>query len=1571
MNGSQDDPFNWDEEQVAQMLGAANCPWSRDPASVAVKAREELIDGATLLKFEHTIPRQEFMDCLGIKLTRHKSALTETIFRLQSVSKGYYQWKQKFDQQQSGFQEDPETSAENGPSSALEAATQIQAKDLQPPKPEVRSSRGNRSPIEDNDPYSPKLEAQPSEFTPLPNPSPSNNLETRPSSGGIEPSMGSSPSLPIPNAVRHTEHGSDKERASKRRRVVPITMSTRPLGISSAFLPTEADNPDLQKYLEPSDDNNGLPWESAPRDAYLGDGGMSKSSIKSPFKTLSTRIVDFGDGAFTTLLHNHLPPGRRITVYNRTKRLLLKNSRKEGLLKDEVVLMRSPTPSEDEHDDDKLVDFDLLDDFDEETQNEIAKEKAEQERSQGLGSRSLSREQVEAILDEAIEEMTRHWEETKLLKYRRKAHRQWHAAKSRVAGKKQKVLKAREDAKLYNDRIKRLRGEILDQTWHKSADVRNQARILEQNLEDQLYNTWFAEMLDSRNPPPKPDTVPRPRRPTIRELDDTLEEEILDSSDEDDFVVPDDESGLYDGEPMDITHDSALPDPGSPSPSIKEESTYVDLTQLDTPVKASRSQQKPSYIDLTSPMKSQDASDHSPIDGNQTEVDLTVPSQTLESFLPPPLDKLGSMEQIGNVKEDYWANENDRWRLAICMIYKLPHARRTALLELVHGKPLDDIWKESVHTQLSTPLTKLPSSGAVTSAVTAFDLTRVFLSFTKCKLVSISKTGNMSKKHKRRLGEARPIWFEIFCRFIDDAAGLFPQDSQIYRMNDPAEFSWEDSDEENLLFDGEDTQSQRRKPIAKEIIQNKEAVDLREREFQRQREQEARRQVLRARVANFLPRDQTRLIINESKREDQPFVYVNEDIGRQIMDHQVDGVRFLWNQVILDAKTRQGCLLAHTMGLGKTMQVITLLTAIAETAQSEDEAMSAQIPPDLRKSQTLILCPAPLVDNWMDELLMWAPEGVLGQLRKISATTPPEERLPTVEAWATGGGILVIGYPMIKQVLSNSAEAKRLIIDKPNIVVADEAHKMKNKKTNIHAACQGFRTKTRIALTGSPLANHVGEYYVMIDWVAPNFLGPEAEFREVYAKPIQEGLTVDSTRGEQRVAIKKLQALKETVAPKVNRMTVNECLKDVLPQKHEFVISVPPTPLQSKLYASYIDCFMQDYVSGPLFAKVNSLGLICNHPRCFQKRIKEVQEKMGAAANPNEVLPSFPKSVIQPALKELQQSNLTDIDLSYKTKLLTIILDEARKAGDKVLVFTQSIPTLEYLADLFKMQKRKVYELSGKTPIASRQNMTKMFNTGNQEVYLVSTTAGGEGLNLQGANRVVIFDFKYNPVHDQQAVGRAYRIGQSKEVYVYRFVVAGSFEEDLQNRHVFKTQLASRVVDKKNPISWGKRKGDLFHHIEDRPVTDLGPFLGKDIILDKLIQCQNSIRSIVSTDTFEEEEPTVELTQAERQEVDELVFRLTKPEEYQKLQQQRYIESQQREQALLLATRLQHLPGLALSSALDQQTYSTTNVSSETGQPSNSGLEKIADAIKQGQQDAIPTNATTDAHSKVCFAKAS
>lgn len=559
----------------------------------------------------------------------------------------------------------------------------------------------------------------------------------------------------------------------------------------------------------------------------------------------------------------------------------------------------------------------------------------------------------------------------------------------------------------------------------------------------------------------------------------------------------------------------------------------------------------------------------------------------------------------------------------------------------------------------------------------------------------------------------------------------------------------------------------------------------------------------------------------------------------------------------------------------------------------------------------------------MDELLTWAPRDILGDFRCVTSSLKLHERLATIAQWYENGGVLIVGYEMFRMLIKNKQtrngipladeEHKRVqqeLLEGPTIIIADEAHKMKNATASLTEAANRFKSSSRIALTGSPLANNVEEYHTMIDWVAPNYLGPVKEFRAKYVVPIQDGLWQDSLSSDRRKALKMLGVLREDIAPKVHRADISVLRNDLHP-KTEFVITVPLTDLQKKAYSLYVKSMSSgkdhartkdgEITQSTLWHWLAILLLICNHPHCFYQKLNERKgdAKMEAAragfshpdsrdpADNEEApaqLPDNPNLKVGASQQLIQEemslfqaegADIQSIQSSNKVKILCQILDASRDVGDKVLVFSQSIPTLNFLQEVFIEQNRKFCRLDGKTKMSTRQTLIKDFNAGTDEVYLISTTAGGLGLNLYGANRVVIFDFKFNPIMEEQAVGRAFRIGQKKETFVYRFVAGGTFEETVHNKTIYKTQLASRVVDKKSPIAHAKNSvSEFLFEPKEVEQKDLSEMKGMDPkVLDYILASQkddSTIRAIVKTDTFERDDDD-KLTAEEQKEVDRIL----------------------------------------------------------------------------------------------------
>jgi SNF2 family DNA or RNA helicase len=1261
---------------------------------------------------------------------------------------------------------------------------------------------------------------------------------------------------PLPEATSSSREGSRKEKetqATKRRRLEPTNISAMPLCSSTLAISTAADGISRLASANQADTFDWTQQINA-KHAYIGVAALPISQIKSAHGNLTSRTVDYEDGSFSILAPNVWPKGQRLIINRFMRDVLRKNGQREALWRQGGEAPRSSTPST--HADNEIVDFDDLPEFDEETLREIEEEEQDKERHQLL-ERYLPSGRVQAIIEDEIALISRKWQESKLWKHERKAYQIWTRYR-REGSRTHDVMMARRRASDYETRLNKLVMQILKEKWHSEEDVRRQAGCLEQSVEDKMYQLWLANLLETRTEPVRPQFVRRPQRPATEVAVDPSEDVLTsdEEADENAFIVDDEPvSTLTEIERTDAT--------AGATPIQAEELGRIDLTQ--TSADFGFNLDNPMVIDLTA---------SSPIPAEKISK-----KRRLAGSPPPPIAHLEGVREICSVSSmNYWGRKNDRWRLAIHMLASLSYHRRSAVYSLMNEYPPDELMKASVLEYCTQAFAGIEQIGKAERATANFDFTRILLSFMKCKYIKEARIAPLNEADGKKLRNSAES-MDALCGFLLRAEPKFPQESQIYRTDQyDDELDGLIGDAAPVQLDNDDSLGSRRTE-ARQIIRDKAAVDLREREKKRAEDQETRRLKLRSNLANegMISQDKSRLIINESKEEDQSLIYINDEISKSIKDHQIEGVRFLWNQIVTPPENRQGCLLSHTMGLGKTMQVITLLVAIAEASQSSDPAVSSQIPLDLHDARILVLCPAGLVDNWIDELLKWVPEHMLGHLSQLDAATPLEDRPEVVQTWAEEPGVLVTGYPMFSQVLEQSEEAKGLLLTRPTIVIADEAHTMKNPTSKARTNCSRIHTKGRIALTGSPLANNVEEYYSLIDWVAQNYLGPLAEFRDIYARPIQAGLYKDSRDVEKRRALKLLQVLRKTVAPKVHRATVKSSgIQRELPPKREFVITVLPTTMQRNLYALYINGLNStqggNTTQAQIFSMISDLQLICNHPRCFRAKLLALQDDLLAGRPTTE---SFLISVMQSALREIGANDNLDPGLSHKAELLVAILDEAKRLNDKVLVFSQSIPTLDYLEDLLQVQNRRVCRLDGKTAISKRQDMVKDFNRGCEEVYLISTTAGGIGLNIQGANRVVIFDTKWNPVNEQQAVGRAYRLGQQKQVFVYHFMVGGTYEQVMHKRAVFKTQLATRVVDSKHVVSWSNKEGDLICHLKDVVPDNLNSFVGEDEILDRLIH-QNTdkttILSILSTDTFEEEDPNFDLTDEEQKEANDLII---------------------------------------------------------------------------------------------------
>uniref|UniRef100_A0A158Q801 Helicase ARIP4 n=1 Tax=Elaeophora elaphi TaxID=1147741 RepID=A0A158Q801_9BILA len=390
-----------------------------------------------------------------------------------------------------------------------------------------------------------------------------------------------------------------------------------------------------------------------------------------------------------------------------------------------------------------------------------------------------------------------------------------------------------------------------------------------------------------------------------------------------------------------------------------------------------------------------------------------------------------------------------------------------------------------------------------------------------------------------------------------------------------------------------------------------------------------------------------RLLVNPGKASDEPDVYVPFHLNDVLQPHQLGGIRFMFGNIIESAKDYAnspgfGCILAHAMGLGKTIQIIAFTDIFVRTTNAK---------------KILIIVPVNTIQNWYSEFDKWLPNGVTETGENIrpfivwllgDAVKTNEQRTELLQKWHTEGGVLLIGYDMFrllvqmkpkKRITGRPSKKTEEIVDLekeeldamalcaareallnpgPDLVVCDEGHRIKNERTGITAALSAIKTRRRIVLTGYPLQNNLMEYYCMVDFVRPHYLGSKKEFSVMFEKPIKNGLCIDSTPSDLKIARQRTHILVELLKGFVQRRT-HHLMKNILPPNYEFVVLLRKSPIQRMLYRAFLQYAQNEIsVSGTsVFNPLKAFAVcskIWNHPdilyEVFQKRKAECENEI-------------------------------------------------------------------------------------------------------------------------------------------------------------------------------------------------------------------------------------------------------------------------------------------------------------------------------------------------------------------------
>lgn len=617
---------------------------------------------------------------------------------------------------------------------------------------------------------------------------------------------------------------------------------------------------------------------------------------------------------------------------------------------------------------------------------------------------------------------------------------------------------------------------------------------------------------------------------------------------------------------------------------------------------------------------------------------------------------------------------------------------------------------------------------------------------------------------------------------------------------------------------------------------------------------------------NLQPRD---IILEFDLINKLPLVTIHEELIKVLKKHQVEGIRFVWNTVfetVDKSNTTEGtgCILAHRMGVGKTLQIITLIYTILCHSQINIKTF-------------LIICPPGLIYSWMDEIYKWLKNIDVDEIVKVYDLPKTNKlyNITNIATWKCKGGILILSYENFKSLVNCKQDDLResffhtLVDPGPDVVILDEGHYIKNTNTILLKTLIQIKTKRRIVLTGTPMQNSLNEYYTLINFVKPNILGNIKDFTSTFIKPISSGQFIDSSNEAVQLMKRQTFILHKILENTIHRVD-DKNLKPLFKEKIEYTIEVNMTKFQCELYEKFLNYNKTSNDKCGVFLRLHVLTLITLHPLTLYRLIhyKNSKSQEFGTVTYNK---KFAKDLSwiadygnDPRFFETNQSN--------KIIYLMAAIDRCKK-NEKILCFLKSPLALDAVEYFLQKDKnwtlgKDYLRMDGKTPLSIRNQMCEAFNDPNNptKLFILSLGTGVLGYNMVGANRVLLLNTSWNPSNDLQAIYRCLRFGQQKSVYVNRLLAKGTVEPKAYYRQISKLGMASSVIDLQHmsrKISY-EQTYDLFtfdlstQHPKVMPNT-------KDPVLNQLINSNlGSICNLKEHDSMLVESVEDQLTIEER-----------------------------------------------------------------------------------------------------------